>query len=871
MLLLEIFTEKAKSRFLQGILDTKLEPIANHHFEQFPVDAFSYLNLEHPHFHILDKIISFDATQQNIFQLHPPLIVIGSAGSGKTMLILEKMKTYPGNILYVTGSPYLVHNARQLYYAQHYENDGQEIDFLSYHELLETIQVPPGAKINFQRFARWLHTVNPRGAIQDANKLYEEFQGVLTGNRLDAAYLSKDHYLNLGVKQSIYRQEERSLIYDLFQNYLTFLKQQQLYDTNLISYEYLTACEAQYDFVVVDEVQDLTPVQLALILKKLKYPQQFLLCGDSNQIVHPNFFSWAKIKSLFYQQPREQHSDILRVLNKNYRNAPAVTSLANKLLKIKNARFGSVDKESHYLVESQNSHSGAVYCLLDHEVIRQEINDKTRKSTHFAVLVLHEDLKEQAARYFQTPLIFSIYEAKGLEYDNVILYHFISSEERNFREIAQGVSTADLESAFTYGRVRDKTDRSLEIYKFFVNALYVAITRAIKNVYLIETLDQHPLLNLLGLTLTARLVAIESQESSPEEWQKEARRLEMQGKQAQAEAIQSRLLQTKPVPWPVVTYDYLISLRERALNKVHKDKEARLLLFEYALHYHQLKPMIELAAVGFAPVQKSKKDYSLLERKYFMGYSSSSTHLVMSQVALYGVNFRTPFNQTPLMVACHFGNPILAKQLLDKGANPDLTDNACRTAFQIALHKAVGDKRFAKEKFLLFYEYFSPQSMGLQLNNKLLKLDGQRIEFFLINAIMAIQQLSLQSEEGIRIFQVSDFVEILTPFPEIILPEKRKRRAYLSGILARHEMNRNDIYNKKLFVRVKRGHYVLNPELVIKAGEQWFHPYLFWFHHHYQFSGRIPKVELDEIVSNKEQLQIRVSNEAYSGKAILQL
>ena len=37
-----------------------------------------------------------------------------------------------------------------------------------------------------------------------------------------------------------------------------------------------------------------------------------------------------------------------------------------------------------------------------------------------------------------------------------------------------------------YARAREKSDKSLEIYKFYINALYVAITRAVENLYLIE-------------------------------------------------------------------------------------------------------------------------------------------------------------------------------------------------------------------------------------------------------------------------------------------------------------------------------------------------------------------------------------------------
>ena len=76
--------------------------------------------------------------------------------------------------------------------------------------------------------------------------------------------------------------------------------QEKLYDINLVSHDYLNKSAPEYDFIIIDEIQDFTNIQLMLILKSLKMANQFILCGDSNQIVHPNFFSWSKIKTLFY-------------------------------------------------------------------------------------------------------------------------------------------------------------------------------------------------------------------------------------------------------------------------------------------------------------------------------------------------------------------------------------------------------------------------------------------------------------------------------------------------------------------------------------------------------------------------------------------
>ena len=85
---------------------------------------------------------------------------------------------------------------------------------------------------------------------------------------------------------------------------------------------------------------------------------------------------------------------ITKILTANYRNTPEVTELANRVLKFKNYYFGSVDKESHYLIKSTSDKHGVVSCLQDKMDIIKEVNVKTAKSTNYAILVL-------CARYFR--------------------------------------------------------------------------------------------------------------------------------------------------------------------------------------------------------------------------------------------------------------------------------------------------------------------------------------------------------------------------------------------------------------------------------------------------------------------------------------
>ena len=183
--------------------------------------------------------------------------------------------------------------------------------------------------------------------------------------------------------------------------------------------------------------------------------------------------------------------------------------------------------------------------------------------------------KALVRKIFDTPLLFSIHEAKGLEYENVILLNFVSGERQIFQELVTGVSEEDMEAEICYMRALDKKDKSLEAYKFFVNSLYVAVTRAVQRLYIIESDTRHPLFQMLGLHNALEQVKMNAEQSTNEEWQAEARRLELQGKQEQADEIRRTILKTQPVPWEVCTPKSFWILHFRyALQKITlKDRE----------------------------------------------------------------------------------------------------------------------------------------------------------------------------------------------------------------------------------------------------------------------------------------------------------
>ena len=812
-----------KSRFLNqnvNLDESKIPTIKTP--DELKADVLVYVNPSHKSFNLLDKIVSFDDSQQSVYDLQPPLVIIGSAGSGKTALTLEKMKHAVGDVLYVTQSAYLVKNSRDLYYAHNYDNEDQQVDFLSFQEFLESIHVPEGNPVTFQRFQQWFSRHKQGKQLSDAHKLFEEFRGVITGPATDKSWLSQKDYLALGIKETIFLQEEREAVYSIFEKYLSFLQENKLYDSNIVSHQYLNKLQARYDFVIVDEVQDLTNIQLYLIIKSLHQAHDFILCGDSNQIVHPNFFSWPKVKSLFYKQEDLGGAEnLIRILNTNYRNSPQVTEIANKILKIKNNRFGSIDKESHYLVESNGHTQGEVVFLQDNDRIKQELDKKTKASTRFAVIVMTPEQKPMAQLHFSTPLVFTIQEAKGLEYENIILYNFLSQEEQRYREISQGVIAEDLDKDIKFSRAKDKTDKSLEIYKFYINSLYVALTRAIKNLYWIESAPKQKLLNLIGLDNALASLEIVDSNSSLDDWRQEAHKLELQGKQEQAERIREEILKQKTPNWTVNTGDSLETLKQKAFEQ--DNKKAKLELFEYALVYEDRKLLNSLIKANFKPALNPDKGLQLLQQKHYAAYSFKKPDAALKQVNQFGPDFRNIFNQTPLMVAAWTGNVEVIKALFEQGADTEKIDENGFSALQIALSQASRDDHYARKKLAETYPSLEPTSISIQVDGRLIKLDKHQMEFFMLNMMIALFYRELP-KKVINLggaFSSQDFVDAVEHMPNSVLPERRKKRAYLSSILSKNEFTRDGKDNRKLFFRIKHGHYLFNPDLALKVEDEW--------------------------------------------------
>ena len=874
-LALEVIENHAydKSRFLRGasLDEAKIEhepvlpnaAVAHTHPDTL---ALRWLHASRNEFDLLDKPIMFDDAQEAVRRLPAPVVVVGSAGSGKTAVTLTKMREAEGRVLYVTLSAYLAQSARVLYDAHGYENAAQEAEFLSYRELIETLRVPGGREVTFTAFAGWFerHRQTARNTLGDldAHALFEEFRGVISASVQGPLDLSG--YLALGPRQSLLGSEARTGAHALFQRYRQWLAETGLFDLNLVAYDWLALAKPVYDFVVIDEVQDLTNVQLALVLACLKKPGEFLLCGDSNQIVHPNFFSWAAVRSLFWHglagEAAQRQS--LSVLQANFRNTRSVTELANTLLKIKQARFGSIDRESNFLVQSASQAQGSVSLLAAKDAALRELDIRTRASVHHAVMVLRDEDKADARVHFGTPLVFSVHEAKGLEYSHVILYALVSGQRGAYAEVCNGVAPTDLMGdELNYSRARDKGDKSLELYKFYVNALYVAMTRAVESLVLVESDTSHPLFGLLGLRVaeSSNSKAEPVQTSTREEWALEARKLELQGKEEQARAIRDAFLQVKTVPWTPWSEAMLRELIPRALDPSQVSNKPRQVLMDYALWhgqqawieqlaakthfqpasslapgdtYGQLKPSDFPGGLSYGYEQQMLRQEQLgfraaeaLRQRHLQPYAAHNFKELLRQCSAYGADHPTPTGGTPLMLAARAGNLALIDALLLRGANPLVQDEFGHTAWMAALNRAMDDADFAHRKIGPLFERIGPVVLDVQTDGRLVRLERHQGEYWVLSLMLAgfktLRSRCAERAQHPSKYEPGFFAEglqaTLEALPEHLWKPQRRKRSYVNGVLARAEVQSQYQPARKLWVRTKNGHYLPNPDMQLRT------------------------------------------------------
>ena len=376
------------------------------------------------------------------------------------------------------------------------------------------------------------------------------------------------------------------------------------------------------------------------------------------------------------------------------------------------------------------------------------------------------------------------------------------------------------------------------------------MTRAVESLVLVESDTQHPLLQLLGLEVTT---AANTQPAAPvstrEEWAQEARKLELQGKEEQAQAIRDAFLQHKPVPWVPWSEAVIGELLPRALDRQAPSNKPRQTLLDYALWHGQVAWIELLAAqTTFAPAhtvtvegqfggpepnrwesmavrERAWRTTAALRLRHLHPWAARNFKDLLRQCDQFGVDHRTPTGATPLMMAARAGNLPLIEALLERGADPLVEDDFGHTAWLFALNRATEDADFARHCIPALFERIAPAALDVQVDGRLLRLERHQAEYWLLSLMLAGFKTLLSSAVQ-RPFDIAKyrkgffadtFLETLQHLPDYLWSPQRRKRTYLNHVLARAECHSSYQPARRLWARVSNGYYLPNPTLLLRV------------------------------------------------------
>uniref|UniRef100_A0A8I6XPP0 UvrD-like helicase ATP-binding domain-containing protein n=1 Tax=Hordeum vulgare subsp. vulgare TaxID=112509 RepID=A0A8I6XPP0_HORVV len=386
-------------------------------------------------------------------------------------------------------------------------------------------------EVTYEKFAAsyWPHFNADLTKNLDASTVFTEIISHIKGRyQASNPYIGKlgrQDYLMLSNKRSSsLNSEKRDRIYNIFNTYESMKSTAREFDlSDFVNSLHISLVSEGYsgdlvDFVYIDEVQDLTMTQIALLKYVCRnFKEGFLFAGDTAQTIARGIdFRFEDIRSLFYtaflseteafnqglQHGKQvQISDMFQ-LSQNFRTHCGILHMAQSIMSLLyfffptsvdklNPETGLVYGEAPVLLESDNDESAIM-------TIFAEIKSKHGNTQGFGaeqvILVRDDATKKQIVDLVgKQALVLTIVECKGLEFQDVLLYNFFgSSPLKNKWRVLYSYMKDKLIIAQSEEISHPDFDRSKHhLLCSELKQLYVAITRTRQRLWICENTDDY--------------------------------------------------------------------------------------------------------------------------------------------------------------------------------------------------------------------------------------------------------------------------------------------------------------------------------------------------------------------------------------------
>ncbi len=264
-------------------------------------------------------------------------------------------------------------------------------------------------------------------------------------------FLSEEEYETIGKKQASNFPFERKEVYKLFTEYKKEIRHKNNrhqfdngeYIRNLnkrLIAKGLQNLPWTFHELYIDETQDFTQAELAVILKCCQDPNRSFLAGDTAQtIIKGISFRFEDLKSLFHNGLNipgvKCNTPSLQTLTTNHRSHSGITDLATSLTDLLKEYFPYSFDCNNIPKDQSNIRGPKPLFIGSLEVFENFLLPRTTEgisSIEFgaAQVVIARDSSEEEKKkmpyYLQDVIVLNPQECKGLEFNDVLMYNFFT-------------------------------------------------------------------------------------------------------------------------------------------------------------------------------------------------------------------------------------------------------------------------------------------------------------------------------------------------------------------------------------------------------------------------------------------------------------
>ncbi|SJL05193.1 uncharacterized protein ARMOST_08560 [Armillaria ostoyae] len=367
--------------------------------------------------------------------------------------------------------------------------------------------------ITFESFREfyWSHFPEPLIKGLDPALVYSEIIGVIIGSTEalseEKRYLSRDTYLGLSKRQQSTFAGQRCEIYQLFELYMRKKKLRGEYDTGDRTHSILKHFKEKgnprqgLDHLYVDEVQDNMLIDTMVLRALCSNPDGLFWAGDTAQTISVgSSFHFNALKAFQWNiedQYRRKHRlgahqpPEMFQLAVNYRSHAGIVDCAHSIIDLITMFWeDSIDRLSPEM-GIVDGVKPVFFNNEDHTQLKRFIFGDRGKPIEFGaqqcIIVRNETAREKLRQQVgEVGLVLTVYESKGLEFNDVLLYNFFADSTAGLAQWRVVLNSIEKSKQDPW-RSPPQFDH---IYHASIcnelKSLYVAITRARENVWIAD-------------------------------------------------------------------------------------------------------------------------------------------------------------------------------------------------------------------------------------------------------------------------------------------------------------------------------------------------------------------------------------------------